>query len=80
MLITNAAVAAFDAGPELHRVLAPTLVMGGSTDPYYSEDLFRRTAAGIPGGRVMIFPGKGHLYAGTSKAAANIALGFLLGG
>ena len=80
MLITNAAAAAFDAGPELHRVLAPTLVIGGSTDPYYSEDLFRRTAAGIPGGRVVIFPGKGHLYAGTSKAAANIALGFLLGG
>ena len=79
MLITNAAAVAFDAGPELHRVLAPTLVIGGSTDPYYSKDLFRRTAAEIPGGRVVIFPGKGHLYAGASRAAANIALGFLLG-
>ncbi len=80
MLITNAAAVAFDAEPDLHRVLAPTLVMGGSTDPYYSEDLFRRTAAGIPGGQVVVFPGKGHLYVGASKAAANIALGFLLGG
>ena len=61
-------------------MLAPTLVIGGSTGPYCSEDLFRRTAAGIPGGRVMIFPGQGHLYAGTSKAAASIALGFLLAG
>jgi pimeloyl-ACP methyl ester carboxylesterase len=78
MLITNAAVVAFDAEPELRRVRAPTLVIGGSADPYYSQDLFRRTAAGIPGGRAVIFPGKGHLYAAASKAAANIALGFLL--
>jgi len=78
MLITNAAAVAFDAEPELHRVRAPTLVIGGSTDSYYSQDLFRRTAAGIPGGRAVIFPGKGHLYAAASKAAANIALGFLL--
>jgi len=80
MLITNAAAVAFNAEPELHRVLAPTLVIGGSADPYYSEDLFRQTAAGISGGRAVIFPGKGHLYASASKAAAGIALGFLLGG
>ena len=80
MLITNAAAVAFDAEAGLGRVRAPTLVMGGSTDPYYSEDLFRRTAAQIPGGRAVIFPGKGHLYASASKAAASIALGFLLGG
>ena len=80
MLITNAAAVAFDAEPELRRVRAPTLVIGGSTDPYYSQDLFCRTAAGIPGGRAVIFPGKGHLYSAASKAAANIALGFLLAG
>jgi hypothetical protein len=33
-----------------------------------------------PGGRAVIFPGKGHLYASASKAAASIALGFLLAG
>jgi len=80
MLITNAAAVAFDAEAELGRVRAPALVMGGGTDPYYSEDLFRRTAAGIPGGRAVIFPGKGHVYASASKAAASIALGFLLAG
>jgi pimeloyl-ACP methyl ester carboxylesterase len=80
MLITIAAEDAFDAEPGLHRVQAPTLVVGGSADPFYSEDLFRRTAAGIPDGRAVIFPGKGHLSAAGSKAAANIGLGFLLGG
>ena len=80
MLITNAAAVAFDAEAEAGLVRAPTLVMGGSTDPYYSEDLFRRTAAAIPGGQAVIFPGKGHLYAAASKAATNIALGFLLAG
>ena len=80
MLTTMAAVLAFDAEPGLHRVRAPALVIGGTTDPYYSESLFRLTAAGIPGGQAVIFPGKGHLYAGGSKTAASIALGFLLGG
>ena len=80
MLTTMAAVLAFDAEPDLHRVLAPALVVGGSADPYYSEDLFRLTAARIPGGQAVIFPGKGHLYAGGSRTAAGVALGFLLGG
>jgi pimeloyl-ACP methyl ester carboxylesterase len=80
MLITNAASVAFDAEPELHRVQAPTLVMGGSADPYYSEELFRLTATGIPGGQAVIFPGKGHLYASIFPAAASIGLGFLLAG
>jgi pimeloyl-ACP methyl ester carboxylesterase len=80
MLATNAAARAFDAEPELHRVRAPALVLGGSADPYYSEELFRLTAAQIPGGRVVIFPGKGHLYASVSPAAASISLGFLLAG
>ena len=79
MLITIEAGNAFDAEPDLHRVQAPTLVLGGSADQFNSEDLFRRTAAGIPNGRVVIFPGKGHLYVAASKAAASTALGFLLG-
>ena len=79
MLITIEAADAFDAEPNLHQVQAPTLVLGGSADQFNSEDLFRRTAAGIPNGRVVIFHGKGHLYVTTSKAAASTALGFLLG-
>jgi pimeloyl-ACP methyl ester carboxylesterase len=58
MLIANGAMIAFDAELGLGQVQAPTLVLGGSADPYYSEDLFRRTAAAIPGGQAAIFSGK----------------------
>jgi pimeloyl-ACP methyl ester carboxylesterase len=78
MLITIAAEDAFDAEPSLGKVTAPTLVLGGSADPFYTEDLFRRTAAGVPYGRCVIFRGKGHLYAAVSAASARTSLGFLL--
>lgn len=80
MLITIGAEDAFDAESDLPRVQAPTLVLGGTADQFYSEDLFRRTATGIPDGRAVIFPGKGHTYAAGSKTANGIALGFLIGG
>jgi len=80
MLVTIAAEDSFDAEPGLGRVRAPTLVLGGSADRFYSTELFRRTAAGIPDGRAVILPGKTHLYVAGSKTAAGIALGFLLGG
>jgi pimeloyl-ACP methyl ester carboxylesterase len=79
MLITLAAEDVFDAESDLHRVQSPTLVLGGSADPFYSEDLFRRTAAGIPAGHVVIYPGQGHIRAASSKASASTALGFFLG-
>ncbi len=80
MLVTISAEDSFDAEPDLQRVQAPTLVLGGTADPFYSEDLFRRTASGVPDGRAVIFRGKSHLYAAGSKAANSIALGFLIGG
>lgn len=79
MLVTIAAEDSFDAEPGLGRVQAPTLVLGGSADRFYSTDLFRRTADGIPNGRAIILPGKSHIYFSASKAAAGMALGFLLG-
>ena len=79
MVVTIEAEDAFDAEPDLHRVQAPTLVLGGTADRFYTEDLFRRTAAGVADGRAVVFPGKGHLYAAGSAPAASTALGFLLG-
>jgi pimeloyl-ACP methyl ester carboxylesterase len=79
MLATLVAEESFDAESKLGRVTAPTLVLGGTGDPFYSEDLFRRTAGGIDGGEVVILPGKSHGYVGGSKVTAGIALGFLLG-
>jgi pimeloyl-ACP methyl ester carboxylesterase len=78
MLTTIRAEDAFDAEPDLARVHAPTLVLGGALDPFYSEDLFRRTSAGVPDGRVVVFRGKSHLYAAGSSTANGVALGFLL--
>ena len=78
-VVTIRAENAFDAEPRLHSIQAPTLVIGGSTDPFYSEDLFRRTADGIPQGRAVVLPGKSHRYVAGSKAAAGIGLGFLIG-
>lgn len=78
MVVTLAAEEDYDAEPGLGRIQAPTLVLGGSDDSYHSEELFRLTAAGMPHGRVVIFPGKSHGYVGGSKVTAAMALGFLL--
>jgi pimeloyl-ACP methyl ester carboxylesterase len=78
MVATLIAEEDYDAEPGLGRITAPTLVLGGTEDSYHSEDLFRRTAAGIPNGRAVILPGKSHGYVGGSKVTAGIALGFLL--
>lgn len=78
VLATIAAEDAFDAEPRLGEVTAPTLVLGGTDDPFYSEDLFRRTADGIPHGQVHLFPGKGHMYVATHPLPMAISLGFFL--
>jgi pimeloyl-ACP methyl ester carboxylesterase len=80
MVITIAAEDSFNAEPSLSRVQAPTLVLGGTADVFYSTDLFRRTADVIPQGRAVIFPGKTHASVAGSKVAAGTALGFLIGG
>ena len=80
LLVTVDAEDAFDVKADLARVTAPTLVIGGSRDPFYTEELFRDTAAGVRDGRVHIFPGWGHGRASTSTATTHLALGFMLAG
>ena len=79
MLITLGAECMFDAESELSHVQAAALVLGGTNDRFYTEELFRRTAAGIPDGRAVILPGKSHGYVAGSKETAGMALDFLLG-
>ena len=55
-------------------------MLGGTADAFYSEELFRRTAEGIPDGRAVLFPGKSHMYVAGSAVPAAVALGFLVGG
>ncbi|HEX3957616.1 MAG TPA: alpha/beta hydrolase [Trebonia sp.] len=80
MLVTLEAEDAFDVESSLARVSAPTLVIGGGGDIFYSAELFRGTAAGVQDGRAHIFPDWGHARASSSAATSHLALGFLLAG
>ena len=47
-LVVLAAEDAFDAEPGLERIQAPTLVLGGAADSFYSEELFAERPAASP--------------------------------
>jgi pimeloyl-ACP methyl ester carboxylesterase len=78
LLVTLDAEDAFDVGDQLDRVTAPTLVIGGTRDVFYTRELFEQTAARVKDGRVHIFPGWGHGRTASSSTTTNIGLGFLL--
>ena len=61
LLITIDAEDHFDAAVDLPRIGAPTLVIGGDRDRFYGPDLFTETAQLIPGARLLLYRGKGHL-------------------
>ena len=44
----------------LGEITAPTLVIAGTADPFYTPLLFRETAAGLPDGRLVLYQGMGH--------------------
>ncbi|WP_336084298.1 alpha/beta fold hydrolase [Nocardia sp. SSK8] len=54
---------AFDLDGRLADITAPTLIIGGDHDEYYSTDTFRHTADGIPSARLEIYPDTNHLGA-----------------
>jgi len=80
VLVTLDAEDAFNVEADLPRVTAPTLVIGGGNDPFYTQQLLQGTAAGVRDGRLHIFPGWGHVRASTSTATAHLTLGFMLAG
>ena len=49
-----------DTTGRLAEISAPTLILGGSEDPYFSEDLLRETAEGIPDATLRVYEGVGH--------------------
>ena len=65
----------FNIRDHLDEVQAPTLVVGGDRDPFYSPDLFRETAAGIRNAEFILYPGMGHPVSG--KQFARDVLAFL---
>jgi pimeloyl-ACP methyl ester carboxylesterase len=78
MLVVIAAEDVFDTEPHLDRVTAPTLVLGGTADGFYSRDLFERTAAGIPRGRAVVWEGRSHVGVAGGRVPAAVGLGYLL--
>ena len=79
LLRTIDAEDAFDVCDRLGAVRAPTLVVAGARDGFYSPELFRRTAAGIPGGRLRLYPRMGHVGPFMSRRVRADVLRFLAG-
>ena len=75
LIITIAAEDQFDFKARLAEITAPTLVIAGERDPFYTPELFRQTAAGIPDARLILCPGMGH--PATGKQFARDVLAFL---
>jgi len=49
-----------DTTGRLGEISAPSLVIGGSEDPFFSEDLLRETAEKIPDATLHLYEGVGH--------------------
>jgi pimeloyl-ACP methyl ester carboxylesterase len=77
MLVTVAAEDTFDASPQLHRITAPTLLVAGGRDRFYSPKLFRETAECIPNARLRLYQDKGHAGVMTHKPAIREIVAFL---
>jgi pimeloyl-ACP methyl ester carboxylesterase len=59
-LITLKADLGHDTTDRLPEISAPTLVVGGAEDPFYSESFLRETAAGIPDATLRVYEGVGY--------------------
>ena len=52
---------AFDLALCPHPIRAPTLILVGADDRFYTRELFAETAALIEGSRLRVFDGRGHI-------------------
>ena len=75
LIVTIEAEDVHDFRDRLREITAPALIIAGAEDPFYTEALFRETAAGIPGARLVLYPGMGHPAHG--KRFAHDVLAFL---
>jgi pimeloyl-ACP methyl ester carboxylesterase len=67
-VVTIEAEDEFDFQSRLSEIKAPTLVIGGTRDPFYTPALFRETAAGIPDARLALYEKAGHGPSGQRVA------------
>ena len=52
----------------LSEIAAPTLVAAGDEDPFFTPDLVRETAEGIPRSELVFYEGAGHPASGKRFA------------
>ena len=64
LVVTVEAEDKFNFKDRLAQITAPTLVIAGTKDPFYTVDLFRETAEGIPNAELILYEGKGHPASG----------------
>lgn len=64
LVVTVAAEDQFNFKDHLAEIKAPTLVAGGMEDPFYTPELFRETAEGIPNAWLALYAGVGHPASG----------------
>ncbi|GAA0505353.1 hypothetical protein Ade02nite_71610 [Paractinoplanes deccanensis] len=77
LVVTVEAEDTFDAAPRLGEIAAPTLVIGGERDGFYSARLFRETAYRIPDARLLLYRRKGHAATVAAGATSREILRFL---
>lgn len=77
MLVTIEAEIAWDLTSRLSEILTPTLVVGGGRDRFYGPEVFRETVAGLPNGRLLLYPDKGHAGTQTDRKTIAEVLRFL---
>jgi pimeloyl-ACP methyl ester carboxylesterase len=65
LVVTVLAEDQHDFKDRLAEIIAPTLVIAGDRDPFYTPELFRETAAGIPHARLVLYDGMGHPASGN---------------
>jgi pimeloyl-ACP methyl ester carboxylesterase len=75
LLVEGKAEMAHNSQNRLAEIKVPTLVIGGDKDYYCPVERLRETATGIPGARLVLYEGKGHMI--TGKQFGEDVLAFL---
>jgi len=75
-LIEDEAETNHDTKEGLREISVPTMLIGGNEDFFFPAELYRKTAAGIPNARLILYEGLGH-NAGFDKRLNSDILAFL---
>jgi pimeloyl-ACP methyl ester carboxylesterase len=73
LVVTIKAEDKFNFKDRLAEISAPTLVIAGSDDPFYTPALFRDTAEGIPNARLVLYENMGHPAGGKHFKQTTLA-------